>query len=158
MIIFFNNIKNVLFRFLILFTVFIIPEFVIAASIEATDAEGNIYTLHDDGTYKKNEKKRLSDKEMADGIVAVIVTFKKIYDEEVTQEEKECLHKMVLDNTGIKWNQLNRNHQTWEKMVEWIETLPINEGLVTDEMAIAGNIAYTIGPMETAGKYCGILE
>jgi len=141
-----------------LFTVFILPEFVIAASIEATDAEGNIYTLHDDGTYKKNEKKRLSDKEMADGIVAVIVTFKKIYDEEVTQEEKECLHKMVLDNTGIKWNQLNRNHQTWEKMAEWIETLPINEGLITDEMAIAGNIAYTIGPMETAGKYCGILK
>ena len=47
------------------------------AAIEATDADGNVYLLSDDGTYKKLEKKGLSNEETAARIVSAVRTTRK---------------------------------------------------------------------------------
>ena len=68
------------------------------ASIEATDIQGNKYILNDDGTYKKLDKKSLSNKEVASGIVAAIRTYKTIFGTEVSDNQASCLNEMILDN------------------------------------------------------------
>jgi len=156
MIKFLNNVWNYPLRILFIFSIFIIPGYVISATIEVTDAEGNSYILYEDGTYKSMEKKGLSDSEIADRVVAAIVTYKNIYSQEVSQEQKDCMRKMVLDNKGKKWEKLHFMNQPWSTTAEWVETLPIREGLVTNTMEIATGQINIIGAMQSAGEYCGL--
>ena len=124
------------------------------AAIEATDAQGNKYILNDDGTYKKLENAGLSNKEVASRVVAAIKSYKKIMQKEVSNEQEECLLEMVLDNAGAKWQNLNFLNQPWENVSQWVETLPMKDGVVTNEILVAQGQIFILGAMEAAKKYC----
>ena len=153
---FLNKVRNYPLRFLFIFSILIIPGYVISATIEVTDEEGNFYTLYEDGTYKKMEKKRLSDSDIANRFVAVIASTRTFYGGEVSQEQKDCIRKMVLDNKGKKWKQLNFANQPWPTTLEWLDTLAIVEGNVTDVIKLMGGLIYWNGLNIAAEEYCGL--
>ena len=143
-------------RFLLIFSIFIIPGYVISATIEVTDEEGNSYVLYEDGTYKKMEKKGLSDSDIADRFVAAIASTRTAFAVEVSQQQKDCIRKMVLDNKGKKWEQLHFTNKPWSTTLEWLETLAIVEGNVTDTNKLMAGLIYWVGPSYAAEKYCGL--
>ena len=153
---FLNKVWNYPLRFLFIFSILIIPGYVISGTIEVTDEKGNFYILYEDGTYKKMEKKRLPGSDIADRFVAVIVSTKTTFGDEVSQEQKDCIHKMVLDNKGKKWKQLNFANQPWSTTLEWLETLVIVEGNVTDTVKLFSGLIYWNGLNIAAKEYCGL--
>ena len=124
------------------------------ASIEATDIQGNKYILNDDGTYKKLDKKSLSNKEVASGIVAAIRTYKTIFGTEVSDNQASCLNEMILDNAGAKWQKLNFLNRPWADVATWVETLPIKDGIVMDSTLVAQTQIYILGAITAAKDYC----
>jgi hypothetical protein len=126
------------------------------AAIEATDADGNKYVLNDDGTYQKLENKGLSNSEVAYRIVAAIKTYKGIYGKDVSDDVASCLNNMILDNAGSKWQNLHFLNQPWADVAEWTETLPIKDGMVTNDILIAQGQINILGAMEAAKSYCDI--
>mgnify|MGYP000164349153 FL=1 len=124
------------------------------ASIEATDIQGNKYILNDDGTYKKLDKKGLSNKEVAFGIVAAIKSYKGIYGKEVSDKQASCLNEMILDNAGAKWQNLHFLNQPWANVAQWIEILPMKDGMVTNNILLAQGQINILGAMEAAKEYC----
>ena len=126
------------------------------AAVEATDANGNVYLLNDDGTYKKLETQGLSNEETATRIVSAIRTYYKIYEKQVTDEQAICIKKLVLENAGSKWVNLHFINQPWTDVSKWTETLPIKDGLVTNTMLIATGQLFILGAMEAAKQYCDL--
>ena len=124
------------------------------ASIEATDIQGNKYILNDDGTYKKLDKKGLSNKEVAFGIVAAIKSYKGIYGKEVSDKQASCLNEMILDNAGAKWQKLNFLNRPWADVATWVETLPIKDGIVMNSTLVAQTQIYILGAITAAKDYC----
>lgn len=154
---FLNKVWNYPLRFLFIFSILIIPGYVISGTIEVTDEKGNFYILYEDGTYKKMEKKRLPDSDIADRFVAVIASTKTTFGGAgLSQEQKDCIHKMVLDNKEKKWEQLNFANQPWSTTLEWLETLAIVEGNVTDTVKLYSGLIYWNGLNIAAEEYCGL--
>ena len=153
---FLNKVWNNSLRFLFIFSIFIIPGYVISATTEVTDGEGNFYILYEDGTYKKMEKKGLSDSNIADRFVAAVASTRTAFAVEVSQEQKDCIRKMVLDNKEKKWEQLHFTNKPWSTTLEWLETLAIVEGNVTDTNKLMAGLMYWIGISYAAEEYCGL--
>lgn len=140
----------------LLVSLFFFPQ-ISVAKIEATDSAGNKYLLKEDGTYKKLEKKGLANTEVASRIVSAIKTYKKIYKKDVSEEHAKCINKMILDNAGAsKWQNLHFLNQPWSNIAKWVETLPIKDGFVTNDMLIAQGQMNILGTMLAAKKYCGL--
>ena len=125
------------------------------AAIEATDAQGNKYILSDDGTYKKLENKGLSEKEVVSRLVAASKAYTNIMQKKISDEQETCIKEMIEDNAGpSKWQKLNFLNQPWENVSQWVETLPMKDGVVTNELLVVQGQIYILGALEAAKKYC----
>jgi len=152
----FKYIKSTVYISLFYLAVTLSPSLLIAGTIEVTDKEGNFYTLFEDGTYKKMEKKRLSDNEIAEKVVSAIATYKKVFGKEIPQEQRDCMHKMVVENTGDKWQKLYFIMGPWDALVEWVTELPVENGLVPNHMLVVQGQGHLLGAMHVAGERCGL--
>ena len=125
------------------------------AAIEATDAQGNKYILNDDGTYNKLEIRGLSDSEVVSRLVAAIKAQRKIFKKEISDEQETCLKQMIEDNAGpSKWRNLSFLNGPWEDVSQWVATLPMKDGVVTNDLPIIGGQMYIVGAIKAAEKYC----
>ena len=112
------------------------------------------HLLNDDGTYKKLDNKGLSNKEVASRIVAAIKSYKSIYGKEISDKQASCLNEMILDNVGVKWKNLNFINRPWENVAQWVETLPMKDGMVMNKNLVAAGQIYILGPITAAKDYC----
>jgi hypothetical protein len=55
-----------------------------------------------------------------------------------------------------KWKQLNFANQPWPTTLEWLETLAIVEGNVTDVIKLMGGLIYWNGLNIAAEEFCGL--
>jgi len=139
-------------RFFAIIFFIIFTEYVFSEPIKATDDEGNLYILFDNGTYELQEKVHPYN-DFADKMVASIVTI--FSENDYSEEQKECMKKLFIQFSGEKWESLNFANQPWSKTLEWTETLIVFEGQITDRISAASGVIYMTGPRMAATKLCG---